>query len=125
VKSYYVRKGKPPSKKIPCHNCGKPFYKADPFKMFCSSACKKIALGPSSIIKKGYRKLLIPFHHRADTYGYVFEHIIIAEQKIERKLLPEEVCHHIDKNKLNNCPENIMIFENNSKHIKFHTLLSK
>jgi hypothetical protein len=42
------------------------------------------------------------------------------ECKIGRYLTEEECVHHIDGNKANNDPENLMLFNNNSEHIKYH-----
>lgn len=76
--------------------------------------------GGTTITKRGYRKVLQPFHHRADKKGYVYEHILIAEQIIGRMLNPKEVVHHIDRNKLNNVSENLHIFASHSEHLKEH-----
>ena len=48
------------------------------------------------------------------------EHRIVAEQILGRKLLPGEVVHHIDGNKRNNTPENILILKSQSEHAKLH-----
>ena len=48
------------------------------------------------------------------------EHILIAEKKIGRYLKDNEVVHHIDENKRNNNPNNLMVFKNNSYHTSFH-----
>jgi len=47
------------------------------------------------------------------------EHRIVAEKIIGRKLRSDEVVHHIDGNKHNNKPENLMIMSQ-SEHIKLH-----
>jgi hypothetical protein len=48
------------------------------------------------------------------------EHRVVAEQMLGRKLRPGEVIHHIDGNKRNNDPSNLMVFSTQSEHAKFH-----
>lgn len=52
--------------------------------------------------------------------GCVYEHILVAESILGRRLLPGEVEHHKDKNRSNNSPENIMVFKTNADHARFH-----
>jgi hypothetical protein len=85
---------------------------------YCSQKCYFQDKKKSFIVKKGYKKILIPSHPRADGKGYVFEHIIILEHKLGRPLKNKEVTHHIDGDKLNNSPENLTVFKNNSLHLK-------
>ena len=47
------------------------------------------------------------------------EHRVVAEQKIGRKLLSIEHVHHIDGNKHNNNPENLIVLTI-SEHLKLH-----
>ena len=44
----------------------------------------------------------------------------IAEQKIGRKLQPGEVVHHIDGDRTNNDPENLMVLPSRSAHGRIH-----
>ena len=67
-----------------------------------------------------YKELYLPSHHRAKKNGYVDEHIILAEQKLGRPLKDCECVHHKDEDKLNNDPENLMVFISNSAHIAYH-----
>ncbi|MFC3638183.1 HNH endonuclease signature motif containing protein [Camelimonas fluminis] len=46
-------------------------------------------------------------------------HKIVAEWKIGRRLLPDEVVHHADRNKLNNDPNNLEVMTS-SEHARLH-----
>lgn len=48
-------------------------------------------------------------HHLADVRGYAYEHRVVAEQTIGRRLLPGELVHHKDGDKLNNAPSNLEV----------------
>lgn len=77
--------------------------------------------GKRKIDSKGYIQIYKPDHSGADHKGYVREHRLVVEKKIGRYLKPKEVVHHIDGNKQNNKIENLMLFSNHQKHMKFHT----
>ena len=76
--------------------------------------------GGNSLTSHGYRLIRVGRdHHLADVRGYAYEHRIIAESKIGRKLEKGEQVHHIDGNKLNNCPSNLEVCttqEHRAKH---------
>lgn len=67
-----------------------------------------------------YEYVINKNHPRANDDGLVYLHIVIAEKTLGRFLLPEEVVHHKDLNKLNNDPNNLMVFATKSDHTKFH-----
>lgn len=67
-----------------------------------------------------YVDLFLPEHHLARSNGYVYEHLIVAEQILGRELLPGEVVHHKDRNRSNNSPDNLMVFKTNADHSRFH-----
>jgi hypothetical protein len=49
-------------------------------------------------------------------------HRWMAEKKLNRKLRDGEVVHHIDRNKLNNYPENLYICRNQYHHYMLHVI---
>ena len=49
----------------------------------------------------------------------VRDHVLIAEEKIGRKLKKNEVAHHMDGDKRNNNPENLTVVTR-SEHAKIH-----
>ena len=67
-----------------------------------------------------YEYIINKSHPRANEDGAIYVHMIVAEEKLGRYLLPDEVVHHKDLNKLNNDPDNLMIFASNSDHSRFH-----
>lgn len=71
-------------------------------------------------IDNGYVRIYMPEHKSSDSNGLIYEHQVVAEQKIGRPLKDEEVVHHVDKNRSNNDPNNLLIFASNSDHAAFH-----
>ena len=69
---------------------------------------------------KWYPVVYMPDHPHARANGYVYAHIIAMEAVIGRHLADGEVVHHIDGNKHNNSPDNLMLFRNNREHTKHH-----
>jgi hypothetical protein len=56
-------------------------------------------------------------HPEANTWGYAYEHRIVVEQKINRRLLPSEIVHHKNGKRWDNRPENLEVMDK-SEHGK-------
>lgn len=76
----------------------------------------------------GYILVYIPNHPRAITSGsftgYVYEHIVVAEEILGRPLFEGDVVHHLDFNRSNNSPDNLLILSG-PMHSKLHKWLEK
>lgn len=73
-----------------------------------------------SINKDGYMMVYDPGYHRAMTNGYVLEHIYVAETITGITLKSKNKLHHIDGNRLNNSPNNLVICEDDCYHQLIH-----
>lgn len=92
---------------------------------FCSRACSVIAqTGPGiTTHTNGYPMTRKPEHPHANPYGWVYDHILIAEETLGRQLTPDEVVHHKDGNPSNNEPNNLQVLPNLAEHTKLHARL--
>ena len=70
----------------------------------------------------GYIGAYAPDHPRAHPNGYVYQHILVAEEGLGRPLEPGEVVHHLDGDKHNNVFENLMVLPSQSEHARLHAL---
>ena len=76
----------------------------------------------------GYVLIYKPNHPFCSSNKYVRRSHLVIEEIIDRYLLPEEVVHHKGtkyplgsiENKQDDRPENLQLFDNQSKHTKFH-----
>jgi hypothetical protein len=110
---------------------------------FCDNTCRSKHL---SITGKGennyfYGKHLIPHNMRFEAIikvktgkGYIqlryfdtngerkvkYEHRDVMERVLGRQLRVEEVVHHKDQNVENNSTDNLMVFDSDLEHRKFH-----
>lgn len=121
---------------VKCEKCGKMFIrlKSDiKGHIFCSSECAKDytreigRLTMQTINAAPNHKERLRLSHlgkgHKDTYEKTFgrhTHRIVAEQILSRPLKPGEVVHHIDGNKRNNNPENLMVFASQALHAQWH-----
>lgn len=66
--------------------------------------------GGRSVASNGYVLIRVGvWHHLADSRGYAYEHRLIAEEKLGRRLQRGEQVHHRDGNKQNNDPANLEV----------------
>ena len=71
-------------------------------------------------INNGYIEIYMPQHPNSRANGVILEHRYVAGQKLGRLLLPEEVVHHLDEDKFNNDPNNLIVFKTQADHTAFH-----
>jgi hypothetical protein len=66
--------------------------------------------GGRTIASTGYVLVRVGVgHHLADVRGYAYEHRVVAEQKLGRRLLPGEQVHHVDGDRQNNDQVNLEV----------------
>lgn len=74
----------------------------------------------------GYRSIYLPDHPRSyksgNWKGWIYEHVVIAEESIGRYLREDEVVHHLDFNRSNNRSSNLLVLSK-SQHSKLHKWL--
>jgi DNA-binding CsgD family transcriptional regulator len=74
--------------------------------------------GGRLIDQDGYVLVKAKDHPNADRHGYVRLHRLVMEEKLGRLLDPQEVVHHVDGDRQNNEPENLVLFDNNGLHLQ-------
>lgn len=75
----------------------------------------------------GYVLIHMPDHPRAlsgGESGYVYEHIVVAEKTIKRHLTNKECVHHLDLNRANNSPDNLIVVSEKA-HQRIHGWLRR
>ena len=124
---------------VKCDCCGKEFERWKDYIFghnFCSRECAKSFTSPrmTEYNKKHNPESMTPERRLSEriahlnkgkgkTYTKTFgrhTHRIVAEQILGRPLKKGEVVHHINENKRDNRPENLMVFKNQKLHAKWH-----
>jgi hypothetical protein len=77
--------------------------------------------GGRSVASNGYVLVRVgKGHHLADVRGYAYEHRVVAEIKLGRKLKAGEQIHHLNGNKADNRKENIEVESSRFSHAVKH-----
>lgn len=77
--------------------------------------------GGRSIASNGYVLIRVgEGHPDADVRGYAYEHKLVAQQTLGRKLCKGEQVHHKDHNKQNNHPDNLIVAASLAHHKVLH-----
>ena len=114
---------------VECLVCHKKFIsKISDKRKFCSGECyKKYHVGKKhhwwkgGIFIKKYIKVYAPNHSRA-VGSYVFEHLLVMEEKIGRPVKLGEIVHHVNGDPLDNRPKNLMLLPNQKSHAYYHRM---
>ena len=72
------------------------------------------------IVAEGRHMILMPDHHRADSKGYVYRHILVAESALGRPLPDDVEVHHGDCQKGNDSNGNLVICQDRAYHSFLH-----
>lgn len=75
--------------------------------------------GGRHFTSSGYIEIVCPSHPKKNKRKCVYEHQLVAERMLGRYLNEDEVVHHIDLNKTNNSPDNLVVLTN-SDHVSVH-----
>jgi len=122
---------------IPCRSCGRPLYfpqcrKDERERRFCDMACREAwrttyQQGRNSAnyqrgitLNNGRVYVYRPTHPRRSVRGYVLRSRIVMENLIGRCLTPIEVVHHLDLNRLNDSPSNLVLCADQRTHMRLY-----
>lgn len=75
-------------------------------------------------ISEGYRLVYMPNHPRAHkSMRVVREHLLIVEKALGKYLPRSAMIHHVNENKLDNSPTNLVVCNDRAYHILLHNRL--
>lgn len=93
---------------------------------YCSQACYRTHQprpawkGGRIIDTDGYVLIWAPNSPMAREYGYVAEHRLVMAEVIGRPLTTTEVVHHVNGDRADNAPSNLMLFASQIEHMRHH-----
>lgn len=89
---------------------------------FCSLGCLVEAQsGAANYFWSGGTALLRNGYRRSYSFGRsVYAHRAVMERHLGRRLRPEEVVHHVNRNKIDNRFENLHLLPSQSAHAELH-----
>jgi len=73
----------------------------------------------------GYKCLMVGDRPSAQGNGTIKTHRLVAEFYLGRYLRPEESVHHINEDKHDNRIENLIVFEDDACHQRYHRCTSR
>ncbi|MBA3843434.1 MAG: HNH endonuclease [Actinobacteria bacterium] len=93
---------------------------------FCSQTCYRAAVprpawrGGRVVGADGYVSVWDPDSPMARRDGYLYEHRAVVAREIGRLLVPGEVVHHVNGDRADNRPENLVLFASQGDHMRHH-----
>lgn len=112
---------------LTCKYCGKEFQSERRKTLYCSLNCRDMKMKSKKAIGTfdGFNTYLSARGYEMIVLGRSNEmplHVYICEKLTGVKLRgTKHVVHHIDGNKLNNAPENLIVLQNTREHMELHT----
>lgn len=109
-----------------CFLCGDIIWQLSEYCSKCAAFIDRMSrpspnwCGGKVLDSKGYIKIYAPHHENANKAGYIFEHRLMMETKIGRKLLKTEVVHHKNGMIQDNRIENLELFSSKGEHSSLH-----
>jgi hypothetical protein len=97
-------------------------FKAGHNPVFPPSGSNHYAWIGGRILKTGYYKVKNKGHHRADKRGYVFEHVLVMEKYLGRKLGKDEDVQHKNGIKSDNRIKNLVVLTHGQHSTLHHSI---